>query len=125
MAGKNSIERREIVESGSPLKGHSLGSKNMRNQRAGFKRLFGQDSREISATAKRMTQKEERRQALYDSVIRVLEGNPSEEDVLTVVLHIDEFEKVDPEVLGATIVDFTGLTPSDARIGEPEFFRKG
>lgn len=117
-------DRKHVKNSGSPLGSHSLNHEKMHAQRDGAVRLFGIDSREARALARREDQKCERQQALYDSAVKLFEGIGSEEDVLKVIFLADEFEDVDGEVPGASTIDFQGLQTTSATFGEPEFFRK-
>lgn len=123
MSSRAERDRRTIIKSKSPLIGHSLDHKNMRDQRAGEIRLFGQPNGKAVGADRRERLKEERKQALYDSAVRIFNGVIDEKDLLTILFHIDEFEQ-DAGMPNATIVDFKGLKPTDSFFGEPEFFRK-
>lgn len=123
MSSRAERDRRTIIKSKSPLVGHSLDNKNMRDQRAGEIRLFGQSNGKAVRADRRERLKEERKQALYDSAVRIFNGVMDEEDLLTILFHIDEFEQ-DAGMPNAAIVDFKGLKPTDSFFGEPGFFRK-
>ena len=124
MSSRTERQREEVLESGSPLSGHSLNHRNMRDQLQGSIRVFGRGSEKRKARQKRNDARTARRQDLYDSVVRIFDGEPSEEDVLKVVLLSDEFEHVDPDVINAVVIDFSGMTTSQSKVGEPEFYRK-
>lgn len=73
---------------------------------------------------RRNSAREGRRQALYDSVTRVFNGNASESDVLTVVLYSDEFESPTHDNPNASLLDVSRLRPTEASFGEPGIFRR-
>lgn len=123
MTSRSELDRKAVRESGSPLGGHSLNQKNMRDQRAGEVRLFGQTKGKVIGADRREDSKRQREQALYDSIGNIFQGLPTEEDILNLVMLADEFEKADLEVSNAAIIVFQGMQPSNARFGEPEFFR--
>jgi len=127
MTSRAELDRRAVTESGSPLGGHSLNQRIMRDQRAGAVRLFGREAENAVATSKRRREdsKRERRQTLYDSIDNIFQGKPTEADLLIVLLYSEEFEEAaGPEVPpNATIIDFKGCGSSDAHFGEPGFFR--
>lgn len=123
MASKSESERKTIRESGSPLARHSLNQRKLGYERAGGIKVFGKEAEKSGAKVRRDASKEERRQALYDSAVRIFNGVINEKDLLTILFHIDEFEQ-DAGMPNATIVDFKGLKPTDSFFGEPEFFRK-
>lgn len=127
MTSRSELDRKAVKESGSPLGGHSLNQRIMRDQRAGAVRIFGKEAENAVATNRRRREdsKRERRQALYDSINNIFQGKPTEKDVLNFLIYSEEFEEAaDSEVPpNATIIDFKGCESSDARFGEPEFFR--
>jgi hypothetical protein len=124
MTSKAELDRRAIRESGSPLANHSLNQTILRIQRAGAAKLFGRDAESCGASQRREDAKRQRKQALYDSIDNISRGIQTEGDVLNFVLLSEEFEKADPKVPNATIIDFRGMKPSGVRYGEPEFFRR-
>lgn len=124
MASRSELDRRAIQESKSPLARHSLNQKNIRDQRAGVTRVFGNEVNNAQAKQRRYESKEERRQALYDTVVKIFEGNVSEVDIAILLLLSDEFETSVPEAPNATVIDFTSIKPTDAYYGEPGLFRK-
>lgn len=129
MTSRSEFDRKAVKESGSPLTGYSLNQRIMCDQRAGAVRLFGKDVENAVATNRRRREysKRERRQVLYDSINNIFQGKPAEKDVLNFLIYSEEFEKAaDSEVpQNVTIIDFKGCESSEARFGEPEFFRIG
>lgn len=123
MTSRSELDRKAIRESGSPLSGHSLNQHNLRDQRAGEVRLFGQTKGKVAGADRREDSRRQREQVLYDSIGNIFQGTPSEEDILNLFMFADEFEKADPEVPNAAIIVFQGMQPPDARYGEPGFFR--
>lgn len=124
MASRSESDRKAIIESRSPLSRHSLNQKNMRDQRAGVIRVFGNDVNNASACQRRDELKFKRKQSLYDSINNIFQGDIKEEDIVNVLLLSDEFEKSHPEALNATVIDFEDMKPSDAYFGEPGLFRR-
>jgi hypothetical protein len=124
MASRSELDRRAIQVSKSPLARHSLNQKNIRDQRAGVTRVFGNEVNNAYARQRRDESREERRQALYDSIFNIFEGNVSEVDIASLILLSDEFETTVPEAPNATIIDFTRIKPTNASYGEPGLFRK-
>ncbi len=124
MSNRTERQRNEVLESNSPLSRHSLNHRNMRDQLQGSTRIFGKGAEKRKARQQRTDARIARKQALYDSLVRVFEDNFNEDDILRVIFLSEEFERVDPDVINATVIDFSGLVPTDSKIGEPEFYRK-
>lgn len=123
MTSRSELERRALIDSGSPLARHSTNQRNLKHELQGEVRTNGTRIRKIASQTRREDAKEKRRQALYDSAVRIFSGVIDEKDLLTVLFHIEEFEQ-DAGAPNVTIVDFTGLKPTDSFFGEPEFFRR-
>jgi hypothetical protein len=124
MSSRSEKDRRTVIERKSPLAGHSLNQRNMRDHRAGLVRVFGKEVNKAEGVERRDQARTERKQALYDGIVNIFNGQPTEEDILSVMLLAEEFEQGDCETPQVTIIDFTDLKPTDARFGEPGLFRR-
>jgi hypothetical protein len=123
MTSRSELDRKEIRDSGSPLSGHSLNQKNMRDQRAGEIKFLGQTKAKVQGLDRRVDSKRQREQVLFESIGNIFQGTPSEEDILNIFMFADEFEKVNPEAPNAAVIVFQGMQSSDESYGEPGFFR--
>lgn len=132
MASRAEVIRKEIRRSKSPLNGHSLNQKIMKSEVEGDVRAHGKSFSDRQKQARREEARLAERQAIYDSVTRIFNGTGTEVDLVTVFSCLDDIESrtefissVKPETFyQVSVVDFTGLKSSDARVGEPQFYRK-
>lgn len=124
MSERLKLERRRLQDAGSTLAGHSMNQKKLGIALHAERTILGQTGTKARRDARRETAREERRQALYDGVNRIFNGSATEQDLVSVVVFFDEFNRNCDPAVNASLLDFRGLKPTEATFGEPQFFRK-
>ncbi len=98
MSDRAEVARREIIESGSALRGHSLNQRRMGLEANGTRKLLGAEHKaERKATRERPSAydiaAEERRTELYSRIMRAFDGQATGHDRVFIRETIAEFEK--------------------------------